>query len=173
MLGREMIEEPDRRVRLPGLVAYVVLGILLGGVYVVFDVLSEARIGSGTLTGTLAGAHAVVDHTLPLLVGGLLGVSLHYVRRRARLSAAEEAPSRAEALRARLSKVERDQAVWVLAAAVLHELNNPLHAIGLLLDELGNAIEDDTRRVDLVERARAQADRALVELEILRSMRSL
>jgi signal transduction histidine kinase len=69
-------------------------------------------------------------------------------------------------------KVERDQAVWVLVAAVLHELNNPLHALGLLFDELA-APSDEATRADLIERARAQADRALSQLQILRSMRSI
>ncbi len=117
------------------LMANVVLGALVGAVYVVFDILAESRIESGTLHGTLAGVHAVVDHTFPILVGGLLGLSAHYLRVRTQLAQAREAASRAEALRERLQKVERDQAVWVLAAAVLHELNNPLHALGLLLDE--------------------------------------
>jgi signal transduction histidine kinase len=153
----------------------VALGVLAGALYVVFDVLSEARLRSGTLTGILAGAHEVVDHVSPLLVGALLGVGAHYLRMRARLSVAEEAAARADALRIRLHKVERDQAVWVLVAAVLHELNNPLHALGLLLDELA-ASEGDaapTRRVDLVERARAQTERALQHLQTLRSMRGL
>lgn len=158
----------DRR-----LFAYVALGTLAGALYVVFDVLSEAKLRSGTLTGILAGAHDVVDHVSPLLVGGLLGVCAHYLRVRARLTIAEEAAARSEALRTRLHKVERDQAVWVLAAAVLHELNNPLHALGLLLDELAAGDGDDARRRDLVERARAQADRALKHLQTLRSMRSL
>jgi signal transduction histidine kinase len=152
----------------PRLIAYVALGTLAGTLVVVFDVLSESRIGSGTLTGALAGAHALVDHSFPVIAGALLGVSAHYLRLRAKLSAAEEAAGRAEALRTRLQKVERDQAVWVLAAAVLHELNNPLHALGLLLDELASTGDDEAgRRGDLVERARQQADRAL------RSMRTL
>src|SRR5690348_10577797 len=111
------------------LVIYVALGTLAGAAYVVFDMLSESKLESGTLTGPLAQAHAIVDRSLPVLVGALLGVCLHYLRLRARLAAAEETASRAEALRERLQKVERDQAVWVLAAAVLHELNNPLHAL--------------------------------------------
>jgi two-component system C4-dicarboxylate transport sensor histidine kinase DctB len=93
---------------------------------------------------------------------------LHYLQLRGRLRAAEETASRAEALRERLQKVERDQAVWVLAAAVLHELNNPLHALCLLLDELGDA--SDTQRADLVTRARAQAERATARLALLRAM---
>jgi signal transduction histidine kinase len=160
------------------LAAYVALGVLAGAFVVVFDMLSESRIGSGTLTGWLAGAHFIVDHSFPILAGALLGVSAHYLRLRKQLASAQQAAARADALRTRLQKVERDQAVWVLAATVLHELNNPLHALGLLLDELdasGPAGEtpDEARRHDLLSRARAQADRALSHLRTLRSMRSL
>jgi signal transduction histidine kinase len=153
------------------LFAYVALGASVGVLFVLFDLIAEARIGRGMLTGFWAGTHAVVDHVAPVLVGALLGICAHYAIVRARLSVAEEAASRAEALGMRLSKVERDQAVWVLAAAVLHELNNPLHAIGLLLDELSRC-EGDGARADLAARARAQADRALSHLAALRSMRT-
>src|SRR5215831_16505555 len=136
-----------RRSQRPRLLVYVVAGGLAGLAYVVFDILSEARIRSGTLTGSLADAHAIVDHVLPVVAGILFGVAWHSLRLRAQLAAAEKAASRAEALRDRLQKVERDQAVWVLAAAVLHELNNPLHALCLLLDELAGA--------ELVEAERA------------------
>ena len=63
----------------------------------------------------------------------------------------------------------------MLAAAVLHELNNPLHALGLLLDELAANESDasDAHRSDLVDRARAQTERALKHLQALRSMRGL
>jgi signal transduction histidine kinase len=154
------------------LVAYVALGVALGLAYVVFDVVSETRLAGGTLTGMLADAHAVIDRVVPVMIGALLGVGAHYLRLRARLSVAEEAAQRAEALRLRLQKVERDQAVWVLAAAVLHELNNPLHALGLLLDELV-AVEHDAASRDLVTRAQGQAERALSHLRTLRSMRTL
>jgi signal transduction histidine kinase len=118
----------------------------------------------------------VVDHTFPILLGGLLGVSAHYLRLRKQLASAQQAAARADALRTRLQKVERDQAVWVLAATVLHELNNPLHALGLLLDELdatGDGAGEEARRRDLLSRARDQADRTLSHLHALRSMRSL
>jgi signal transduction histidine kinase len=121
----------------------------------------------------MASVHRVVDRIVPILAGALLGVCAHYLKLRAQLSSANEAASRAEALKIRLHKVERDQAVWVLAAAVLHELNNPLHALGLLLDEQASCEGDEARRADLTERARAQADRALSQLAILRSMRAL
>lgn len=147
-------------------------GALAGAFYVIFDVLSEARISHGALTGAMARAHGLIDHVLPILVGALLGVCVHHIRVRARLAATQEVADRAEALRSRLQKVERDQAVWVLAAAVLHELNNPLHALGLLLDELGACDGDLQRRDDLVARAQAQSERALQHLKTLRSMRT-
>ncbi|HEY0467338.1 MAG TPA: HAMP domain-containing sensor histidine kinase [Polyangiaceae bacterium] len=152
------------------LARYLLLGVLAGAIYVGFDLVSEAKLSAGTLTGPLASAHELIDHLIPVLAGGLLGLSIYQLRLRARLAAAEEAASRAEALRARLLKVERDQAVWVLAAAVLHELNNPLHALGLLLDEYQACADDSAQRAELVERAHAQVRRALGHLETLRSM---
>jgi signal transduction histidine kinase len=151
------------------LVLYVASGALAGALYVVFDVMSEARLRDGTLTGAMAELHALVDHVSPVLVGMLLGIFVHYLRLRARLWQVESAEARA---RARLQKVERDQAVWVLAAAVLHELNNPLHAIGLLADELAEYEDDRERRVDLIERIRAQAERTRRHLDVLRTMRA-
>jgi len=150
------------------LFVYIALGTFAGAVYVVFDMLSESRLEHGTLTGALADAHVVIDRIFPVLVGALLGVCVHYLRLRAQLAAAEEKASRAEALRERLQRVERDQGVWVLAAAVLHELNNPLHALVLLLDELGSSTESE--RDDLILRARAQAERAVARLALLRAM---
>jgi signal transduction histidine kinase len=152
------------------LAAYLFVGFLAGATYVGFDLVSEAKLEQGTLKGPLASAHSLIDHLIPVLAGTLLGLSVYHLRLRARLSAAEEAAERAEALRVRLLKVERDQAVWVLAAAVLHELNNPLHALGLLLDEYQACAGDEAQRAELVERAHAQVRRALAHLETLRSM---
>jgi signal transduction histidine kinase len=154
------------------LVSYVVLGFLAGAAFVAFDLYSESMIGAGTITGHHAGLHNVIDHVLPLVIGPLFGVAAHYGRLRSRLTAAEAAAARADALRARLHKVERDQALWVLAASVLHELNNPLHALRLLLDEL---VEERTesRRADLLGRAQRQSERLVTQLERLRSMRSV
>ena len=163
---REAVPASPRGPRLP---FYVATGALAGVCYAIVDGISESRLRDGSLTGLLANAHDVVDRISPVVVGVLLGICVHYVRLRARLWSAEAGEARA---RARLQKVERDQAVWVLAAAVLHELNNPLHAIGLLLDELGESEEDLPRRRDLLERARAQIDRARGHLQTLRAMRT-
>lgn len=168
-----MIEAPRAEKKDARLVVYVLAGVLGGALYVVFDIFSESKLESGTLTGVMASMHRVVDRIVPIAAGALLGVSAHYLRLRSQLAAATEAAGRAEALEIRLQKVERDQAVWVLAAAVLHELNNPLHALGLLLDEQAACNGDERLRGDLIERARAQADRALSQLAILRSMRGL
>jgi two-component system, NtrC family, C4-dicarboxylate transport sensor histidine kinase DctB len=154
------------------LMALVMLGMVCGAVYVGLDVLSTSRLSAGVLGGWPA-AEQVFDHTLPILAGGAFGVCVHYLRVRSELATAQEAAARAEALRARLQKVERDQAVWVLVATVLHELNNPLHALGLLLDELAEATGDVARRGDLLKRAHGQCERALSHLQTLRSMPSL
>jgi signal transduction histidine kinase len=150
--------------RLP---VYMTIGAVAGIGYAVFDAFAEGRLRAGTLTGVVAFVHAVLDHLTPVVTGVLLGVCVHYLRLRTRLWRAEAA---AALDRARLQKVERDQAVWVLAAAVLHELNNPLHAAGLLVDEL--AEDRDADRSQLLERVRAQLDRARGHLRALRDMRA-
>ena len=154
-------------------IGYALLGALAGALFVAFDLHAETRMRSGTLHGLLNHVHAVIDHTLPIIAGALIGLGGHYLRLRQNLRAAEELASRADALRQRLQKVERDQAVWVLAATILHELNNPLHAIGLLLDELSDHVQDAAMRSELLARASAQSDKALSALRRLRSLRSL
>ncbi|HET8936840.1 MAG TPA: HAMP domain-containing sensor histidine kinase [Polyangiales bacterium] len=153
--------------------SYASLGALGGALFVAFDLLAETRLRSGTLHGFLSQAHAVIDHVLPIIAGALFGLGGHYLHLRSSLRAAEELASRADALRQRLRKLERDQAVWVLAATILHELNNPLHALGLLLDELGDNLHDAAMRNQLIARACAQSDNALSALRRLRSLRNL
>ncbi|MGH7268789.1 MAG: sensor histidine kinase [Polyangiaceae bacterium] len=148
---------------------YMSVGAIVGIGYALFDAFAEARLRDGTLTGLLAQVHAIVDRLSPIVVGVLLGVCVHYLRLRTQLSNAE---SSAALDRARLQKVERDQAVWVLAAAVLHELNNPLHAAGLLVDELAASEEDAHRRRHLIQRVRVQLERARGHLLALRGMRT-
>lgn len=158
---------------------YVAVGALLGAAYVAFDVWAERRLARGTLTGALAGVHDLVDHLLPLVLGAVLGLCLYQLRLRERLARAEkdaaraeEEAARAEALRVRLTRLERDQAVWILAASLLHEMNNPLHALGLLLDEQAACADDPERRAELSTRARAQMNRILSSLSALRTLRA-
>lgn len=156
------------------LALYVVLGALAGALFVAFDLHAETRMRHGTLHGLLSQAHDIIDHTLPIIAGALFGLGGHYLRLRSHLREAEERASRADALRQRLDRLQRDQAVWVLAATILHELNNPLHALGLVLDELGaNDLDNRQTRDELLARAAAQADKALSALRRLRALRNL
>jgi signal transduction histidine kinase len=166
------MRKPGRRDWRPAL--YILLGAAAGALFVAFDLHAETRMRHGTLHGFLSQAHAVIDHTLPIIAGALFGLGGHYLRLRGELRSAEERASRADALRQRLDKLERDQAVWVLAATILHELNNPLHAIGLLLDEVGDSgLDDKPTRDEFLARAAVQSDKALSALRRLRSLRNL
>jgi signal transduction histidine kinase len=57
---------------------------------------------------------------------------------------------------------------------MLHELNNPLHAIGLLLDELTepDVEAEAAHRRGILERIRKQVDKARGPLQTLRTMRA-
>ena len=147
------------------------LGTLGGVGYAVLNTSMDYFHGQGVAARAFVALHDVVDDVIPVVVGALLGMSVHYWRLRSRVASEEEA--RAQQLRARVEHVERDQAVWVVAAATLHELKNPLHAIGLLIDELDATPPSDAEAVgDLRDRLRAQMDRALVPLDALRALAS-
>jgi signal transduction histidine kinase len=148
---------------------YVLVGTAGGGAYALLNESMDYLHGKGIVARTFVALHNVVDDVIPVVVGALIGVAIHYLRLRSRL--AREARANADELRARLSHVERDQAVWVVAAATLHELKNPLHAIGLLVDELEHTLPEDADAVrDLRARLRAQMVRALVPLDGLRAL---
>jgi signal transduction histidine kinase len=155
--------------RSPKLAGYAALGVLAALSYVVFDVIAEDKIRDGTLTGAWASAHTLIDKLFPLIAGLALGVLIHYRRTRLQLAVHRD---RAEALRSSLHKLERDQAVWVLAAAVLHELNNPLHALGVLLDEHAASDGDAAHQQALSARARRQMELVRAKLRLLRAMRA-
>jgi signal transduction histidine kinase len=140
------------------------LGVAYGAINSLFDLLAH---DAPSLDG-LDAFHTFVDHGIPLAVGLLLGLVARALQDRARL--AHEQARRAEALDARLARVERDQAVWVIAAATLHEVRNPLHALELLFDEAASAslTDEPTRRVRL-QRARAHFDRIRDHLAALRT----
>jgi len=147
----------------------VFLGTLGGIAYAVLNTSMDYLHGQGFAARAFVALHDIVDDVIPVVVGALLGMSVHYLRLRSRVAFEEKA--RAHQLRARVEHVERDQAVWVVAAATLHELKNPIHAIGLLVDELDATPPTDGEAVaDLRKRLRAQMDRALVPLDALRTL---
>ena len=146
---------------------YLGLGVAGGAGYALVNTLLDAQILSGRLVGILQPIHSLVDHVLPVLTGALLGAVVFAVGQRGRLAESER--KRAEALRSRLEKVERDQALWVLAATVLHGVKNPLHSLGLLVDELALGESPPAR---LVERAQALIARISDELRVLQSLQT-
>ena len=153
---------------------YVAAGLGLGLAYAFLNTQTDdwantewARVGWAR---SFFAFHAFVDRGIPVLAGALLGLAFHWVHLRSRLARAEAL--RAEELRSRLRHVERDQAVWVVAASTLHELKNPLHALGLLVDELEEVARtgDSVAVAEQVARVRRQMDRTLVPLDALRSL---
>jgi signal transduction histidine kinase len=101
----------------------------------------------------------IVDWLAPPLAGTLLAFVLLHALRHKRLLEAERAAS--GVLAERLAGTERRQALWVIAAAVAHDLKNPLHNLQLLVEEL----EADPRQVsDILPRLRDNVLRATERL---------
>lgn len=150
--------------------AYVAAGLLLGVGYALLNTQTDDWANAGAIGRAFLAFHAFVDRGIPIVAGALLGVAMHWLHLRGRLARAEA--MRAEELRARLRHVERDQAVWVVVASALHELKNPLHAMGLLVDELSDVVRsaDPAAVADHVARVRALMDRTLVPLDALRAL---
>ncbi|HET7545884.1 MAG TPA: HAMP domain-containing sensor histidine kinase [Polyangiaceae bacterium] len=147
---------------------YVALGLLGGAVYAVLNTTLDAVSPVGSSFGMLVAIHGVVDRGIPLLTGALLGVGVHYFQVRSALARAEAL--RAQTLHDRLHRVERDQAVWIVAAATLHEVNNPLHSLGLLLDELAQlGPGEESMRAEILGSARVNADRVRERLMALKA----
>lgn len=141
------------------------VGVAVGLAYALIDRVLDTMLGAGTLTGTLELVHTlVVSLGLPVVTGACLGLTTFWWRERAK--AALQQQLRADGLRSKLERVERNQAVWVMAAAVLHEVRNPLHALGLLLDEL--ALESAPS--PLLDHARAHVDRIGRHVQTLRDL---
>lgn len=158
------MQRPSRPSR-SSLATYVLLGLVVGLVYALLDGLFDARIEARTLVGPVVHAHSLFHHVLPVMTGGLVGFVGHSLGQRTRTIAEER--RRADGLRTRLEKVQREQAVWVMVASVLHEVHNPLHSLGLLLDELD---EDPSAAANLAPRARAQVERIVAQLRALRRL---
>lgn len=156
-------------------VVYVAAGLAVGLAYAFLNTQTDdwAKTDwahAGGIGTSFFAFHAFVDRGIPVLAGALLGVAFHWIHLRSRLAQAETL--RAEELRSRLRHTERDQAVWVVAAATLHELKNPLHAMGLLVDELEDVVRsgDAAAVAEHIDRVRRQMDRTLVPLDALRSL---
>ncbi|HYQ43553.1 MAG TPA: HAMP domain-containing sensor histidine kinase [Polyangiaceae bacterium] len=149
---------PSSPLSLSRVLVYVALGVIGGALYAALNTTLDVLSAQGRSFGVLTAIHGVVDRGIPVLTGALLGVGIHYFHVRSALARAEAL--RAQSLHDRLHRVERDQAVWIVAAATLHEVNNPLHSLGLLLDELALlGPSEESTRAELLSSARANADR--------------
>ena len=100
---------------------------------------------------------ATVDWIAPPIAGALLASAILYGTRHKRLLEAERAAS--QVLAERLAGTERRQALWVVAAAVAHDLKNPLHNLQLLVEDLAEETSPEQRR-ELLARASDNLTRA-------------
>ncbi len=112
-------------------------------------------------------SHLLLDWTIPTLLGVGVGLVLEFARNRSDRYRAEQRAL--EGLRDRLRGSEREQAVWVLASSLLHELRNPLHTLGLALEEM-NDCADPERQLRLLGRARVAVDRMNTRFKELGAM---
>jgi signal transduction histidine kinase len=147
---------------------YLVTGIVLGLLYAALNIWFDAYTFGTEVrpVAPLSLLHEFVDRGIPVIVGALLGLFIHYWRVRSELARTER--TRAEELALRLDHVERDRAVWLIATSTLHEVNNPLHTLGLLLEELGGP--DGALTPDLMARIRAQLERIRDKVAALRAL---
>jgi signal transduction histidine kinase len=149
--GRRYVWGVLRRFR-PTLI--VVAGFFIGLALQSFDKVLPRYAVQGGPAATLA---KIVDWTAPPLAGALLAAALLAAQRYKRLHDAERAASRI--LADRLTGVERRQALWVVAAAIAHDLKNPLHNLQLLMEELEEE-PDPVRRGEMLKRLRENVERA-------------
>ncbi len=148
--------------RSPSLYVHVGLGLLGGALYAALNSLFDSLDRAHRIVAQMVTVHAFVDRGIPLIAGAALGISVHFWRTRAQ---------RADDLARRLQRAERDQAIWVVATATLHEVRNPLHALGLVLGEIGEIPrEDHETRERLLARARVQMERIGESFKPLRSL---
>ncbi|HMR08733.1 MAG TPA: HAMP domain-containing sensor histidine kinase [Polyangiaceae bacterium] len=111
--------------------------------------------------------HLLLDWTIPVVLGVVWGALVATGRARAEKQRAERRAI--EQLRERIKGTEREQAVWVLASSLLHELRNPLHTLGLALDELARA-DPPASQEKLLAEARHAVERMNERFRRLRSL---
>lgn len=161
--------ELHRAWKAPRLGRYVVVGLLCGVAYSGVDQYFDRALQDQNQAGIVKYLHDFIDLVLPLVAGALFGITAHFLQVRAARALGET--RRADELHARLTRVERDQAVWVVVASTLHEIKNPLHALGLLLSEVRELRADEqSTRLDLLERMQQQLGRVQKNVDALRGI---
>jgi len=158
---------PSRRfgtLRTVGRRATTTLTIIFGFVLGLFLARIDHIVSPLQGTGPVKTIAVIVDWTAPPLAGALVAAAVFVAQRYKRLHEAERAASRV--LAERLAGTERRQAIWVVAAAIAHDLKNPLHNVQLLLEEASEET-DPARRSELLARLRDNTDRAAARLSDL------
>jgi len=136
----------------------IVFGFFVGLVLASLDhILPPASYESGPTKWVVV----FVDWVAPPMAGILVAGALIYAQRARRLHAAERAA--AEVLAERLAGTERRQAIWVVAAAVAHDMKNPLHNAQLLVEEISEEVNPEAR-AQLLFRLRDNVQRATERL---------
>ena len=139
----------------------IVTGFFVGLLLASLDhILPQASQDSGPTMWVIV----FVDWVAPPLAGVLFAGALVYAQRARRLHEAERAA--AEVLADRLAGTERRQAIWVVAAAVAHDLKNPLHNLQLLVEEARDE-QDPALRKELLDRIGENVERATERLSEL------
>ena len=139
-------------------VLVIVLGFFVGLLLASLDhILPAASMVAGPTLWVLI----FVDWVAPPLAGVLFAAVLLYAQRARGLQEAERAA--AEVLAERLEGTERRQAIWVVAAAVAHDLKNPLHNLQLLVEEARDEQDPEQRKV-LLDRIGENVQRATERL---------
>ncbi len=131
----------------------IVVGFLLGLLLATLDKMFPPR----GAQGPIAVIAVIVDWTAPPLAGTLVAAALLVAQRYKRLHDAERAASKI--LAERLTGTERRQALWVVAAAIAHDLKNPLHNLALLVEEISEETEP-AQRAELLRRIQENVGRA-------------
>ncbi len=153
--------------RLP--IGWLTIGLLAGVVYSAIDTAMDTSLLHGGSLLAFDAFHRFFNTVTPPVAGMAVGVLFAYMRQRDARVAAEKRVS--ETLRERLQGAERQQAVWLVASSLLHDVRNPLHALGLLLEEVGD--RRDELPPDVAERlgkAQAQAERIEQKIASLREL---
>jgi len=136
----------------------IVVGFFVGLLLASLDhILPPASIQQGPTRWVVV----FVDWVAPPLAGVLMAGLVLYAQRFRRLHAAEKAA--AQVLAERLAGTERRQAIWVVAAAVAHDLKNPLHNLQLLVEEVSDE-KDPQLRAELLQRIHDNVARATERL---------
>jgi two-component system sensor kinase FixL len=151
-------------------VAWIALGLAAGIVYGEIDDAFDSSLVTGGPLHAFEAFHRGFNTIIPPIAGMVVGLLIAYLRQRGELIEAERRAT--ETVRNRLAGVERQQATWLLASSLLHEIRGPLHAMGLLLEEMegSDVARRDDALAELLSKASKQAEKIEERIASLRKL---